>query len=328
MTRATLAELIFVAALAVALALLAPRLLSMFQVIELSLFASLAVLALSLSLVWGFGGLPCFGQAVFFGLGGYAYAIGAINFGDGLAALPLALAVPAAFAALLGLWSFWGRLSEVYFGVVTLTLTLILYKLMVGASGPAWQIGSAHLGGYNGLPGLPTLHWPGRAEAPLDPIALFDLALASLAVVYLLLRLLLSSRFGRVLVAVRENPLRAGLLGYDPRLYRLGALVLGGAIAGHAGMLYANWGAFVSPEMFSLATTVQIIAWVLVGGRASLPGAVIGCVGLQLLQARLGTQQVLDTNLILGGLLVLFVLAMPSGLVPALSGLVGRWRRP
>jgi branched-chain amino acid transport system permease protein len=238
----------------------------------------------------------------------------------------LALVVPAAFAALLGLWSFWGRLSDVYFGVVTLTVTLILYKLMVGASGPAWRIGSAHLGGYNGIPGLPALHWPG--QAPFDPIDLFRVALVSLAMVYLSLRLVLASRFGRVLVAVRENPLRASLLGYDPRLYRLGALVLGGAIAGHAGMLYANWGAFVSPEMFSLATTVQVIAWVLIGGRASLPGAVLGCVGLQVLQARLGAQQLLDTNLILGGLLVLFVLLVPAGLVPTLRAWSARLRRP
>src|SRR4029453_18520593 len=93
-----------------------------YLIINSTIFAAFAVLALSLALIWGYAGILCFGQAAFFGLGGYPYAVPAINFGDTTAAALLAVLLPTVFAALLGYFMFWGRISDVYLGVITLTV--------------------------------------------------------------------------------------------------------------------------------------------------------------------------------------------------------------
>ncbi|MDU6725880.1 MAG: branched-chain amino acid ABC transporter permease, partial [Bradyrhizobium sp.] len=105
-----------------------PSVIELFALMQLTLFAAMAVLALSLAFIWGFGGILSFGQTAFFGLGGYAYAIAAVNFQDSTPAILLAIAVPALFAAILGYFIFFGRISDVYLGVITLTVTLILFN--------------------------------------------------------------------------------------------------------------------------------------------------------------------------------------------------------
>lgn len=100
---------------------------------------------------------------------------------------------------------FFGRISDVYLGVITLTVTLILFNLVNSTSGERFHIGSAPLGGFNGIPSIPTLHVPGFPERTLDAQALFAVCVAFLTAVYIGLRLVLASHFGRVLVAIREN---------------------------------------------------------------------------------------------------------------------------
>ncbi len=99
---------------------------------------------------------------------------------------------------------------------------------------------------------------------------------------------------------------------------------IGAAIAGLAGCLYVNWGAFVSPGVFSISQSAQIIIWVIVGGRGTLIGPVISCVLLQWMVTRLGAQQTVDVNLVLGVILAVFVLLIPGGILPTLQRL---WRR-
>jgi branched-chain amino acid transport system permease protein len=144
----------------------------------------------------------------------------------------------------------------------------------------------------------------------------------ALIAVYLLLRALLASPFGRIAVAVRENEVRASLLGYDTRLVKLGVFTIGGAIAGLAGALYVNWGAFVGPTIFSLSLSAQII-WVTVGGLGTLIGPIVGCFIIQYIVAQIGSQQTFNSNLILGAILLAFVLLLPGGLVPTLRTLPG-----
>ena len=122
-----------------------------------------------------------------------------------------------------------------------------------------------------------------------------------------------------MIVAIRENETRAELLGYDTRVYKLAIFVIGGALAGLAGLLFAN-SVFVSPTMFSLPVSGQIIIWVIIGGLGTLIGPIIGCILMQFLTNYLGTLSQLkgfgwvDPNLVLGVLLVIFVLAVPKGL--------------
>ena len=148
---------------------------------------------------------------------------------------------------------------------------------------------------------------------------------------YFGLRLLLASRFGRMIVGIRENEQRAELLGYDPRAYKLATFTIGGALAGFAGCLFANWGNFVSPTIFGLAQSAQIIIWVIVGGRGTLIGPIVGCIGIQWLTTALGANQpsgsdwwpslLANAPLIFGIILIAFVLLVPKGLVPTLGDL-------
>ena len=131
----------------------------------LTVLAIYGMLALSLGLVWGFGGILCFGQSAFFGLGAYAYAISAINIGESTLPVVIGIAVPALAALLLGAMMFYGRLADVYLGVITLVFTLILNRLLNSTAGPEYTIGKARLGGFNGIPGFPTLNVPGIPDA-------------------------------------------------------------------------------------------------------------------------------------------------------------------
>jgi branched-chain amino acid transport system permease protein len=309
-----------------------PQALELFALINATVFVSMSVLALSLALVWGYGGILCFGQAAFFGLGGYAYAVAAINLVDTTPALPIALAVPTLAAAVLGYFMFFGRISDVYMGVITLTVSLILFKFINSTAGDQWTIGTAPLGGFNGIPATPPLNRPGDPASPLAPETIFVVAVACLWLCYVAAKLLLVSKFGRVVVAVRENELRAELLGYDVRLYKLGIFTVGGLMAGVAGILFANC-VFVSPTMFSLGYSAQIIVWVIVGGLGTLVGPVVGCVLVQMLTTWAGGLAAiatplgpvkLDPNLLLGAILMAVVLLLPKGLLPTAGGLLAR----
>lgn len=303
-----------------------PQVLALFALINATVYVSMAVLALSLALVWGFGGILCFGQAAFFGLGAYAYAVAALNVADTSWAVPVALLVPTLAAAALGYFMVFGRISDVYMGVITLTVALILFNFANSTAGDQWRIGAAPLGGFNGIPSTPPLNLPGDPGNPLSPEGIFALAVLCLAGCYVLAKLVLRSRFGRVVVAVRENERRAELLGYDARLYKLGIFSLGGFMAGLAGMLFANC-VFVSPTMFSLFYSGQIIIWVMVGGLGTLVGPIVACILLQLITTWAGTLPGLNPSLTLGVVLMAVVVAMPRGLQPTLAAAVARLRR-
>jgi len=308
----------------VVIALGVPQVVDQFGLLQLTIFAAMCILALSLGFVWGYGGILCFGQSALFGLGAYTYAVTAVNFGESTAAAVLAVVVPAVFAALLGYFMFYGRLSDVYLGVITLSVTLIFFNLMNSTAGDAYRVGKARLNGFNGMPSLPTLNVPGDAARLLDPTETFYLVMAFLVIVYVGLHALLASHFGRVVVAIRENEARCELLGYDVRLHKLLVFTIGGGIAGLAGCLFADWGAFVSPNVFSLTMTSQIIIWVIVGGLGTLVGPIIGCLIMQYLATTLGTQQLANTNLIFGIIFLAFVLLVPRGIVPSLLALGAR----
>lgn len=311
--RASLSALILAAIAMVVM----PMIYNEYEILQMTIFVILAILALSLAFIWGFGGILSFGHAVFFGLGAYSYAIAAINFGETTSALLLALAVPAAFAALLGYFMFYGRISDVYLGAITLTVTLIFFKVVNSTAGPQYRIGDAPLGGFNGIPSVPRLTVPGFPDLKLGTIPLFSLSVTLLALTYVGLRMLIASDFGRIVIAVKENESRAELLGYDARLYKLLTFVIGGAIAGLAGCLYANWGSYTDPSVFALSQSVQIIIWVVVGGVGTLVGPVIGCFFIQWLTSYLTTVNLVNKDVILGAILALVVLLLPKGLVPS-----------
>ena len=313
----------FLATLALGLAILfgAPHALDTFGLVQCTGFAALAMFGLSQGFVWGFAGVMCFGQAAFLGLGGYAYAVAVLNMGDSSVPVLLSILVPMLFAGLLGYFMFYGRISDAYIGVITLTVSVILFQLVNATSGSQYRIGVAELGGFNGIPAIPALNAPGHPDEPLDIEGIWYAAMGALILVYALLRGILASRLGRVVVAIRENETRAQLIGYDPRLYKLIAFMIAAGVAGLAGCLYANWGGFISPTVFALPMSAQVIIYVLVGGLGTLIGPMLGAVLIQALIIAAGSQSAVDSNLGLGLVLVGFVLLVPQGLVPVARSL-------
>ncbi len=296
-----------------------PLFLDLFTILQLTVFGANVILALSLGFIWGFGGILCFGHAVFFGLGAYVYAIAAINIGESTLPLLISIALPCGFAAALGYFMFYGKLNDVYMAVVTFVVSLIFFSYISTTSGQEYRIGKAPLGGFNGIPGIRTLNIPGRADILLSPEAIYALTVLCAVLIYTGLRLVLRSHWGLVIVSVRENEMRAELLGYDTRLCKLITFTVGGAIAGLAGCLYANWGGYVSPNLFNLSTSAQILIWVIVGGVGTLIGPIVGCLMLQIIITYIGARDGLNSNLVIGLILIVFVLAVPSGIIPTLK---------
>jgi branched-chain amino acid transport system permease protein len=297
-------------------------------------FFNWVFMALGLCLIWGYGGALSFGQTAFFGISGYAYGILTLNFGADhgftLIATVLAVAASALFAAFLGYFLFFGRISGVFLGIVTLSVTLVLERFMAQTAGPEWHVGTARLNGFNGMSGMPplTIPWPGDDDLVLSPdIPLYYVVLALVVIAYLGLRMLVNSSFGNVLVAIRENPQRAMMLGYDVRKYQLAAFVIGSSLAGFSGVLYTTWGQYITPSSMGLTAASLPIVWVAVGGRGDVTTTAIGTVlVLSAFQALTiyGSQYAL---VVMGLLLVLTVLFAPEGLVTALIAAPGRtWR--
>jgi len=279
-----------------------------------------ALFALSLGLMWGYAGMLSFGHSAYFGLGAYVYAVSVLNIGESSAPLLLAVLIPAAVAAVIGAMMFYGRISDVYMGVITLVVTLILFKFMSATAGDQYAIGAARLGGFNGIPGFPVLNVPGMPEVSLFGTPLYYIAAAALLACYLISRWILARSFGRVLVGIRENEARCELLGYSVPAHKTAIFSISAAMAGLSGCLFANWAEIVTPSVFGLKSAAEVIIWVIVGGLGTLIGPVLGAIALGMVKLLLGEQTLIDNSLILGAILVVVVLAIPRGVVPALQG--------
>lgn len=277
-----------------------------------------AMVALSLGLMWGYAGLLSFGHAAYFGLGAYTYAVAVVNIGESTLPFLLAMLVPAIVAAVIGAMAFYGRISDVYLGVITLVVTLILFNFMSATAGDAYKIGSARLGGFNGIPGFQTLNLPGYPDISLWGLPTYYLSAGLLLLLYLLCRWILSRSFGRVMIGIRENEDRCELMGYNVPAYKTAVFALSASMAGLAGCLYANWAEIVTPELFSLRQAAEILIWVVAGGLGTLVGPIFGAMMLGYIKLLLGEQTLIDNSLILGAVLIIVVLALPNGVVPAI----------
>ena len=298
-----------------------------------SLFLVLALLGLSLSLVWGYAGVLSFGQVVFFGIGAYTFGVVSINFptpGGITGAVVAGTVAGALVAGLLGYFMFYGGVRDVYVTIITLVSTLVMLTFMAQTAGSEWTIGEAALGGFNGMPAIPllTLGIEGvftfqfvfndyEVFVPLLGTRTFDpfyyLSLAVLLLVYLGLRMLVNTDFGRVLVAIREDEDRTMMFGYNVERAKLVAFTLGGGLAGLAGVLYAARNVYIDPSVFRLYFATLPVVWVSVGGRKSLLGAVVATVGVEYVRLTLGGELALVA---VGALLLLSILFLPGGIVP------------
>ncbi len=155
----------------------------------------------------------------------------------------------------------------------------------------------------------------------------FQLAVVLMVLVYVGLRMLLLTKYCRVLVSIRENERRTELLGYDARKYKLSAFVIAGGIAGRSGAMFAIWGPLAHPQMFGLGRAADVIIWVLIGGKATLIGPIVGAIGIEYLKVWLGTQGVGQVPFVLGLVLMVFVLLFQQGVLPSLGMVISYARQ-
>ncbi len=277
-------------------------------------------MALGLSLLWGYGGVLSFGQVAFFGVAGYAYGIVAGNFPDAFwgtwAGVAAGLAASAVLAAAFGYFVFYGRVAAWIVPILTLVLTLLLATFLGLTAGAEWRVGDIALGGYNGMTGIPALQ---IGDLTFQDYAFYWLTLGVVLACYLGLRMWVNSHRGQVLMAIREDTLRTELLGYDVRLEQLGAFVLAAVLAGISGLLYVQWGNYITPSALGLQQAALPVIWVAVGGRDSLLAVAICTFLLNQLTYVLSSAGNRYALIIVGGLLVFVMLFAPEGIVVTLA---------
>jgi len=275
----------------------------------------MAMFAMSLDLLVGYAGLVSLGHALPFGLA--AYALMFVTPENGAAGLWWSLAAAAGVAAvaslLVGLLVL--RTSGIYFIMVTLAFGQMAYYYVHD---------SKYLGGSDGkyIYVRPVLEIFGWQPFDLENYTHFYyVALALMAFVYVTLRVLLASPFGRVIAAIKENEHRTRMLGFATLRYKLVCFMLAGMLAGLAGWLTAAHDGLVNPEMLSWHQSGQLLMMVILGGMGTPSGPVLGAAALKLLE--LGFQGwTKHWQLLLGGFIVLSVLLIPRGLAQLFE-----WRR-
>ena len=152
--------------------------------LQITLYAIFGILALSLAFIWGYGGILCFGHSAFFGLGAYAYAVAVINIGESTAPFLLAMLLPALLAAGLGYFMFYARISDIYVGVITLTLTLIFYNCINSTAGPHTTSATRCWAASMACRTFPRSIFHSMPDATLEPLGMFLLCGGLLLIVY------------------------------------------------------------------------------------------------------------------------------------------------
>lgn len=278
-----------------------------------------AIFALSVDLVWGYGGIWVFGHAAFFGFGGYVMGKLLVENpfpGVTYVGLILAVVLPAIAGLVIAYALFSQGIEDFYFALITLAVAMIAQQTALSLR--------ELTGGYDGMAGIPALELgiPGIATVPVVGPVGYYVALAGMTGAFLFARRAVNSPFGRVMVAIRENPTKAESLGYDVPKHRTAAFGLSCALAGLSGALYAGHVGFLSPELLGFLLSAEVIFWVLLGGRGTLVGAVVGTVFITILESMLSGSFQFTWRLFLGLLFVVIVLAFPEGI----WGLVQGWR--
>ena len=217
---------------------------------------------------------------------------------------------------------FYGRISDVYMGVITLVVTLILFKFMNATAGDAYRIGSARLGGFNGIPAFPILNVPGDPSMQIYGTGLYYVVVVCLLGCYLIARWILASAFGRTLIGIRENEARIELLGYNAPAYKTAIFSLTAAMAGLAGCLFANWAEIVTPSRVQPRPVGRgdHLGHRRRPGHAARPDDRRGRAGHRS-SCCSASRPLIDNSLVLGAILMLVVLLLPRGLVPTLRRL-------
>jgi len=308
-----------------------------------------AIVALAMDLIWGYTGILSLGHGLFFALGGYAMGmylmrqIGTrgvyanpilpdfmvfLNWQElplywyGFKWFPYALLMvmvaPGVLAFVFGWFAFRSRVTGVYLSIITQALT---YALMLG-----FFRNNFGFGGNNGLTDFKDI-LGFNVQAPWTRAALFMISTFALMLGFVICRVVVSSKFGKVLVAIRDAEARTRFLGYRVEAYKLLVFTLSACMAGVAGALYVPQVGIINPSEFSPGNSIEAVIWVAVGGRGTLTGAVLGAVLVNYGKTYF-TSGVLAPYwlFVLGGLFVAVTLLLPRGIVGTIHQRWREWR--
>jgi len=285
-----------------------------------------AILALSLDLIWGYAGLLSFGHGAFFGLGAYGLGL-TLKYCDfpGMSYVGVIVGIfgTAIVAAILGYFLFYGRVSGIYFGIITLAFTTILWSLSITLI----QI----TGGQNGLYGAflePSYGIPGLLEfqrTRTSNMANYYTCLVGFILSYCLCRFLVRSHFGRILLAIKNNEERLECFGYNVANFKIAIFAVSAGLAGFAGSMSVPIH-FIAPTTFCLLFSTSVIIWVAVGGRGTLTGPIIGAFLVTYMENWLSTQFEYLWVLLMGILFVLVVVFQQGGIVKLAENIINRGR--
>jgi urea transport system permease protein len=319
------------ALVAVALLLIAPNVLSDFRLSLLAKFLCFAIVALGIGLAWGQGGMLVLGQGLFFGLGGYCMGMymklaeagpGQLPdfmtwsgvehlpafwepFRSAFFAVPAAIILPMAIAAIVGSAIFRQRVRGAYFAILSQALAAAFVIVLIGNQGLT--------GGTNGLTNFQSFFGLSVTN-PQDKKILYFIVAITLLVVFLGTRQLVNGRYGRLLIAVRDHEDRVRFLGYDPTRVKLVAYVLAAGMAGLAGALFVPVVGIISPALLGIVPSIEMVIWVALGGRAVLAWAATGAVIVNWAKSSI-SEQFPSGWLYLQGLLFVVVIAfLPNGI--------------
>jgi len=337
------------AILAVLILIILPMSLDLFRLNMVGKYLTYAFVAVSLVLLWGYGGILSLGQGVFFGLGGYAMAMflkleasdpestsiqstpGIPDFMDWnqLTELPwfwvpfhsfsftllAVIAVPAIFAFIIGYSMFKRRVGGVYFAIITQVIAVILTVLIVGQQG--------YTGGINGITDLKTIHgWDIRDDS--SKYILYFINAFLLFGVILVSRFILTSKFGRLLLAMRDKEDRVRFSGYDVSNFKIFIFCVSAIIAAIGGAMFTLQVGFMSPSFVGIVPSIEMVIFAAVGGRMSLIGVVYGT-----LLVNYGKTVFSETFpeiwlFLMGGLFIAVVMFFPNGL----AGIWDKYGKP
>ena len=305
-----------------------------FRITMLGRFLALAIVALGIDLIWGYTGLLSLGHGVFFGLGGYALAMHLkLQFPPdatdklpsfmplyGITKLPalwepffsfeftlLAIVIiPAIVGAILGYLVFRNRIRGVYFSILTQATTIIFFNFFNGQQ--------QYINGTNGLTDFKTL-FGYDVNAPETQRVFYILTVVFLGLSYALCRWLTSGRFGRLLIALRDDENRARFSGYDPTGFKVLVFAISAVLAGIGGALFTPQTGIISPKAMDIGLSIEMVIWVAVGGRATLVGALIGAILVNFAKSLLSEQFPEIWLFFQGAMFLIVVMVLPDGLV-------------
>jgi urea transport system permease protein len=305
-------------------------------------YLSYALLAMSVGLIWGYAGILSLGHGAFFALGGYAmgmYLMRQIGtrgvYGDPVLpdfmvflnwkelpvawwgfdyfpyALLMVVLVPGALAFVFGWFAFRSRVTGVYFSIITQAMTFALLL--------AFFRNDFGFGGNNGLTDFKDI-LGFNIQAPETRAALFAITALVLALAFVICKGIVASRFGKVLVAVRDAESRTRFLGYRVEHYKLAVWTFSACLAGIAGALYVPQVGIINPGEFAPENSIEVVIWAAVGGRGVLVGPIVGAVVVNFAKTWFTTGALAPYWLFaLGGLFIAVTLFLPKGIVGTIA---------